>query len=501
MVFIGIAIKNSIRARIGGPSCAYLAAAFALGIVFILGAAPRSYAQSGAYTLNGGTASLSGQTFPSATADQSSIYVINGGNLTLTNPTITKTGDSSSTDKSSQYGINAALLANSAGVVTISGGSITANAAGANGLFATGSGSSITMTGGVIHTNGALAHGVDVTYTGVIHITNVDVTTEGASSSAIATDFGGGTVTVTGGTIIAAATSANSHSAGIYSTGNITVSGAAVTSAGDCGGVIDGSNSISLINTSLTGALEGIKAWKTAPSSGSATISIDGGSLTAVSGSAFYISGTTSSVTAKGNSAISAGTGKIVNALSSATASFTAIGETLTGNLTADSTSAITAGLQSNTTLTGAVSRAAMTIDSTSAWNVNAASTVTSLSNSGAIEFESSGLTITDTGAFTQASSGKLSILLGGASSCDQIAVTGAANLNGVLQVDKTQDFTPTVGQTFTLITRGSGSGAFSSLTSNTGLAYTVAYGAASVSITITSVSPTSSAGVCWALY
>ena len=43
-------------------------------------------------------------------------------------------------------------------------------------------------------------------------LNNVNITTTGANSSAIATDFGGGTVTVTGGIVSTSAT----HSAGIY---------------------------------------------------------------------------------------------------------------------------------------------------------------------------------------------------------------------------------------------------------------------------------------------
>jgi hypothetical protein len=115
--------------------------------------------------------------------------------------------NSSSTDNSSKVGLNAAVLANTGGKITITGDSVTSSGSGANGHFATGSGSSITMSNGTIKATGANAHGVDVTYGGTITLTNVNVTTSRASSSALATDFGGGTVKVTGGTIIAEATS------------------------------------------------------------------------------------------------------------------------------------------------------------------------------------------------------------------------------------------------------------------------------------------------------
>lgn len=292
---------------------------------------------------------------------------------------------------------NGALRLITGGKITITGGSVTSSGSGANGLFATGSGSSITMSNGTIKASGGNAHGVDVTYGGTITLTNVNVTTSGASSSALATDFGGGTVNVTGGTIIAASTSANSHSAAIYSTGNISVSGATAASRGDCGGVIDGANSISLTNTALTALIKGFKLWKTAPSSGTATVSITGGSVTVTAGDAFYITGetgnaATGSITVKGGATISASTGNVVNVVSSSTASFTADGEALAGNLIADSTSTIAATLQNQTTLTGIVQRAAMTIDSTSVWNVTGNSILTSLTDTSGI----SGLSVTN---------------------------------------------------------------------------------------------------------
>lgn len=452
-------------------------------------------AQTGVYTLNGGTASLTGQTYAATLTDQSAIYVLSSGHLTLTNCTMTKTGDSSNVNTSSQYGTNAGVLAKSAGTVTIVGGSVTTNASGANGLFATGSGSSVTMSDGTISASGSGAHGVDATYTGSITLTNVNVTSTGASSSALATDFGGGTVTVTGGTIIAAATADNSHSAGIYSTGTISVTNATVSSVADCGGVIDGANSILLTNTALTGKVEGIKIWKTAPASGTATVTINGGSLTATAGDGFYVTGetgnaATAALTVSGGATVSASTGNLVNVKSSSTATFTAKAVALAGNLVADSTSTITASLQNSTTLTGTAARTAMTVDSTSAWYGLAGSTLTSLSNSGTVasSADAPGL-LTITGSFTQAATGVLDIQLGSASSYDHLAVTGAANLGGTLNVDLVDDFVPTVGTTFDIITRGSGSGTFSSTTtSDSGLTYSVEYGSTYVRITITAI-------------
>ncbi|MCK9205228.1 MAG: T9SS type A sorting domain-containing protein [Bacteroidales bacterium] len=354
-------------------------------------------AQTGVYTLNGGTASQANQTYDATLTDQSAVYVLNSGQLTLTNCIMIKTGDASNVNNSSQYGINAGILATSAGQVTIIGGSVTTNASGANGVFAQGTGSSVSMSDGFIDATGSGAHGVDATYGGAIILSNVNITTNGSNSSALATDFGGGNVTVTGGTIISESTEAGSHSAGIYSTGIITVTGATVSSYGDCGGVIDGANSIILTNTSLTGALQGIKIWKTAPMSGPATVTITGGSLTATSGDGFYITGetgntATANITMSNGATISAGTGNIMNVLSSSAGIFTADGETLSGNFTADATSTLSMILQNNTNLTGNAQNAGIAIDGTSSWTLTGNSVMTTVIDPSGI----SGFTVTN---------------------------------------------------------------------------------------------------------
>ena len=355
-----------------------------------------TWAQTGVYTLNGGTASPSSLTETTSTADQSGIFVYGSGVLTVGTVNITTSGNASSTSSSDQYGINAGILAGTSstkGTILITGSANTIVTTGsvANGLFATYTGSSITMLGGAINCSGANAHGVNATYGGSITLSNVTVISSNANSSAIATDFGGGTVTMTGGSALAADTVAGSHSAAVYSTGTITVRGATVTSLADCGGVIDGANSIILTNTAMTGVVEGIKLWKTAPASGTATVIINGGSLTASAGDGFYVTGTTGNsalgtIIVLSNATISASTGNILNTDSSSTAIFTANNVTLTGNLIADSTSTNTITLTNGTTLTGCINTAKLlTIDSTSTWNATSNSVITLLTNSGTI--------------------------------------------------------------------------------------------------------------------
>jgi hypothetical protein len=117
---------------------------------------------SGAHTLNDGAVVTTNETYTSATQDISAITVSGGGDLTLFNPAIKTTGNSSSTENSSCYGLNAAVLATKSSKITMVGGSVTTSGAGANGLFAAGAGASVCMTGGSI-TN-ILSHGHEVRY-------------------------------------------------------------------------------------------------------------------------------------------------------------------------------------------------------------------------------------------------------------------------------------------------------------------------------------------------
>jgi hypothetical protein len=338
--------------------------------------------QDTVYVQSGGTGVKTNQTYSAISANTSGVLVSNSGTFTLTNSSITTTGNSSSTDSSSQYGLNAGVFAKSAGVIVMSGCSVTTSGTGANALFATGSMSSITMTNGSIVCSGGNAHGVDVTYTGSITLINVNVTTSGASSSALATDFGGGTVTVTGGTIKASA----NHSAGIYSTGAITVSGADITASGDNGAVIDADGSIVIVNTSLTGDQNGLMVHNTVgQASLMGTYTMTGGSLTAQGGDGFYVTAAKALITVNGGGVINASTGVIVNAVSSSTVAFVSDGDTLAGNLNTSGGSTIIAALKNSSRLSGAINSAALTLDASSVWVVTGTSIVTGLTDADGI--------------------------------------------------------------------------------------------------------------------
>jgi len=354
------------------------------------------------YKLDGGTATQNNQTYTATATDTSAVWVTNSGSLTLTNPTITTSGNTSSQENSSFYGLNAGLLATAAGKVTVTGGTITTTGTGANGAFATGAGSSVTLTDVTIKASADGGHAVMATQAGTVNLTNVNMTTLGGSSSAVATDRGGGTITVTGGTV----NTAGGNSAGIYSTGAITATGTTFKATGAEMAVIEGANSITLNDCGLTTTKEkwGVMIYQSM--SGDAqgaqgTYTMTGGSLTyaPASGPLFYVTNSTgiiklTGVTVTKNSGVlvKASAGNWGNSGSNGgTVILTASGQTMRGDMTADNISSITATFKDGSYLTGAINTAntakavSLTLDSTSVWSLTANSYLTTLADSGAI--------------------------------------------------------------------------------------------------------------------
>jgi hypothetical protein len=360
---------------------------------------------TGDYTVDGQTETQMDQTYTASNDDQSAVFVINGGNLSLSNATITTTGNTSSNDYSSFYGLNAAVLATSGSTISLASSSVTTSGTGANGVFATGSGSTVTLSNVTITANGNGGHGVMVSDAGSLNLDSVDITTSGANSAPIATDRGGGTITVSGGTVTALGT----DSPCLYSTGNLTVEGMSCTATGSESAVIEGANSITLTDTDLTSSVEnkwGVMIYQSM--SGDAqgtegTFNMTSGTLanTASTGPLFFVSNSTAYITLSGVN-VNAVSGLLVEAggtdrwgtsgSNGGTVNLTADGQSLTGDMvTDDGISSIIAILQNESSLTGAINTANtakqvnLTLDGTSTWTVTADSYLTCLNDTNRI--------------------------------------------------------------------------------------------------------------------
>lgn len=184
-----------------------------------------------------------GQTYSSESGSQNALLVT-GGTSTISNPTVTKSGNSDG-DNSDFYGNNAAVLVKE-GTLNINGGNVTTNGSHANGIFAYSNGT-INISDTNIKTTSNNSGAVMVTGGGTLTANNVTAETDGNSSAPIRSDRGGGTLTVNGGTY----TSHGTGSPVIYSTADITVNNANLTSTASEGVVVEGKNSVTLNNVTM----------------------------------------------------------------------------------------------------------------------------------------------------------------------------------------------------------------------------------------------------------
>ena len=168
------------------------------------------------------------------------------GDSIISNATVVKSGDESS-ENSDFYGTNAAILACDDSTLTIEKSEISTNGSHANGVFAYGTGE-IYIKDSTIKTTKNNSGGVMVTGGGILGAENCTVTTEGNSSAAIRSDRGGGLLTVNGGSY----TTNGVGSPAIYSTAEIIVNNAELTSTASEGVIVEGKNSIRLSGVKLT---------------------------------------------------------------------------------------------------------------------------------------------------------------------------------------------------------------------------------------------------------
>ena len=260
-----------------------------------------------------------GETYASDTVDESALLISTSEDVTIQDPTVTKTGSSEGGDNCSFYGLNAAVLVKGGTTAAITGGTVTSDAFGANGVFcyggtggrngAEGDGTTVIIRGTTIVTTGSGSGGIMTTGGGVTYAYDLDVTTSGQSSAPIRTDRGGGTVIAEGGTY----TSNGLGSPAIYSTADVTVSDAVLTSNLSEGVCIEGLNSVTLKNCSLTACntrrnsnasfLDTVMIYQSMSgdaASGTGRFTMTGGSLTSRSGHVFHVTNTNAVITLEG---------------------------------------------------------------------------------------------------------------------------------------------------------------------------------------------------------
>lgn len=151
------------------------------------------------------------------------------------------------------YGVGAAALVTD-GTLNISNSTIESDAAGGAGVFAYGSGTAY-VSDTTITAMQNTAGGIHVAGGGTLYAWDLNVETNGESSAVIRSDRGSGTMVVDGGSY----TSNGVGSSAVYSTADITVHDADLTANGSEAICIEGLNTIRLFDCDLTGNMSDLE--------------------------------------------------------------------------------------------------------------------------------------------------------------------------------------------------------------------------------------------------
>ncbi|MBQ9251701.1 MAG: hypothetical protein IJ188_03590 [Clostridia bacterium] len=319
--------------------------------------------------------------------------------------------------------MNAAVLVMGGSTTVIAGGTITSDADGANGVFsyggnggqngAAGDGTTVVISDATITTTGDGSGGIMTTGGGTTYANNLTVETSGRSSAAIRTDRGSGTVVVDGGSY----TTNGLGSPAIYSTADITVSNATLTSNLSEGVCIEGKNSITLEDCDLTASntqtngnatfLDTIMIYQSMSGdadSGTSAFTMTSGSLTSLSGHLFHVTNTHAIITLNGVELINQGSDILLSVCAdgwngaSNIAELNATNQQLVGTILVGDDSTFTLTLTEGSTFEGTFSgeitnakgtevstelrTVSVTLDDTSTWTLTADTYVTDFTGS-----------------------------------------------------------------------------------------------------------------------
>ena len=300
-------------------------------------------------------------------------------------------------------------------------------------MFSYGSGTTVNISDSAITTTADNSGSIQTTGVGTTNAANLTVTTSGNSSAAIRSDRGG-TVKVNGGSY----TSNGYNSPAVYSTAAITVQNARLTANNSEALVIEGKNSITLTDCTVSGNMSSTKGSSSSENvhtvmiyqsmSGDADVgtsefSMTGGSLTGKNGDLFYITNTRciltlSGVTLQNEDADgyllrvvgnSASHGWGTAGSNGAQVELTADAQTLEGNVLVDTISTLDLTLKNGSSFTGTISivdnaeggaavsdNAVVTVESGCTWTLTGDCTLTSLTSNGMINFNGYTITLAD---------------------------------------------------------------------------------------------------------
>ncbi len=326
-----------------------------------------------------------------------------GESADYSNVLVTKTGDSEG-DEADFYGENAAVFATNKATLNLNNIVVKSNGAHANGVFSYGEGTTVNISDSYISTTGNCSGGLMTTGGGTMNASNLTVETTGNSSAAIRSDRGGGTVNVSGGYY----STSGKGSPAVYSTADITVSDAVLSSSTSEGVVVEGKNSVTLNNVSLTAdhnahnsdksdnyqAVMIYQSMSGDAAQGLSGFTMNGGSLVNKSGDIFFVTNTATEINLNNVSFTNEGGGVFLRAEAAGwgtegsnggQVNLNAENQTIDGDIAVDSVSKLNLYLKGSSALTGAINSGGaagevyVELENGSTWTLTADSYISSL--------------------------------------------------------------------------------------------------------------------------
>ena len=337
-------------------------------------------------------------------ADEEHAITADGEEASYSNIAVIKTGEASG-DEADFYGANAAIFATNGATLNLSEITVDTDGTHANGVFSYGEGTTVNISDSVIETTGNCSGGLMTTGGGTMNATNLLIHTTGNSSAAIRSDRGGGTVTVTGGSY----TTEGTGSPVIYSTADITVSDAQMESTASQGVVVEGQNSVTLNNVTLTASnvkknsdksqwYQAVMIYQSMSGDadeGLASFAMNGGTLTNLNGDIFFVNNTTAAIDLTGATIVNedeegvflraAAAGWGSEGSNGGHVTMTASKQTIDGDMIVDEVSSLNLYLKESSSFNGAINSDGesgdvyVEIEDGSTWTLTGDSYITSL--------------------------------------------------------------------------------------------------------------------------
>jgi hypothetical protein len=336
-------------------------------------------------------------------ADGEHAIEADGSTESYANVAVSKTGEADG-DEADFYGENSAIFATNGATLDLSKITVETNGTHANAVFSYGEGTTVNISDSVIETTGDCSGGLMTTGGGTMNASNLRISTQGRSSAAIRSDRGGGTVNVDGGVY----TTNGTGSPVVYSTADITVNRAEMTSTASQGIVVEGKNSVTLNDVELVAdnntknsdksdyyqAVMIYQSMSGDAAQGEAAFTMNGGSLTNKNGDVFFINNTVANISLTNASIVNESDGVFLRAAAAGwgnegsnggQVTLNAKSQAIDGDMVVDKVSNLNLYLKDSSTFKGAINtdgqagEVYVELAGGSTWTLTADSYITSL--------------------------------------------------------------------------------------------------------------------------